>query len=174
MIFRETPLQGAYLIEPELLRDERGFFARTFCRDEFAKHGLNPDLVQCSISYNARKGTLRGMHYQASPHEETKIVRCTAGAIFDVIVDLRPHSSTLRQWFGVELTGGNRRMLYVPHGFAHGFQALVDDSEVFYQMSETFHPECARGFRWNDPAISIAWPLREAIVSQSDRSSPLL
>ena len=159
MIFTETRLAGAYLIEPERIEDERGFFARTWCRDEFERHGLNPRLVQCNVSYNARRGTLRGMHYQAKPHEEAKLVRCTRGAIYDVIVDLRPDSPTYRQWVAAELTAENRRMLYIPEGFAHGFQTLADETEVFYQMSELFHPESARGVRmttrpWGSPGPS--------------------
>ena len=174
MKFTETPLPGAYIIDVEPMRDERGFFARTFCREEFEAHGLEPGLVQCSISYNARKGIHRGLHYQAPPHEETKVVRCTAGAIYDVIVDLRPRSPTERQWFGIELSGNNRRMLYVPRGFAHGFQVLADHSEVAYQMSEFFHPESVRGVRWDDPTLSVKWPLPGIIASASDQALPLL
>ncbi|HZS44670.1 MAG TPA: dTDP-4-dehydrorhamnose 3,5-epimerase family protein, partial [Blastocatellia bacterium] len=135
MIFTETSLKGAYIIEPELLEDERGFFARVWCQKEFEDHGLNPRLAQCSISFNKRKGTLRGMHYQAKPFEEAKLVRCTRGAIYDVIVDLRPESESRYKWFACELTEQNRRMLYVPEGFAHGFQTLEDNTEVFYQIS---------------------------------------
>ena len=170
MIFIETKLKGAYIIEPERLEDERGFFARTWCEDEFAAHGLNPRLVQCNISFNKKKGALRGMHYQVAPYEEAKLVRCTKGAIYDVIIDLRFNSPTHKQWFAVELTAENRKMLYVPEGFAHGFQTLEDDSEVFYQMSEFYHPECARGVRWNDPAFRIEWPIKIAVISLKDQS----
>jgi dTDP-4-dehydrorhamnose 3,5-epimerase len=170
MIFTPTSLKGAYIIDPELAQDERGAFARTFCQNEFRERGLKDYFVQCNISLNRKKGTLRGMHYQAPPHEEAKLVRCTAGAIYDVIVDLRPSSATYRQWISVELTTANHRALYVPEGFAHGFQTLCDDSEVFYQMSEFYHPECARGFRWNDPKFNIDWPDEMLIVSLSDQS----
>ena len=135
MKFIETELKGAFLINPEPLEDERGFFARTWCRKEFEQHGLNPDWVQCNISYNKRKGTLRGMHYQIAPYAEAKLVRCTMGAIYDVIIDLRPDSKTYRQWISAELSAENRKMIYIPQGFAHGFQTLVDNTEVFYQMS---------------------------------------
>jgi dTDP-4-dehydrorhamnose 3,5-epimerase len=172
MRFVATPLPGAYLIDLDRIEDERGFFARTFCRDEFLDHGLNPRLVQCSLSFNGARGTLRGMHFQVAPHEEAKLVRCTAGAIFDVIVDLRPGSPTRLRWFGAELSAQNHRMLYVPEGFAHGLLTLEDNSEVFYQISEFFTPECARGFRWDDPAIAIAWPQPVRIISDRDRSYP--
>ena len=174
MKFEEAPLSGAYVIDLERMNDERGFFARSFCELEFAAHGLDTSFVQCNISYNARAGTLRGLHYQQAPHAEGKIVRCTAGAIYDVIVDLRPDSPTLRQWFGIDLSADNRRALFVPRGFAHGFQTLADRSEVFYQMSEFFHAPSARGIRWDDPALGIRWPLSEPIVSEKDRSYPLL
>jgi len=159
VIFTETPLQGAYVIDLERREDERGFFARSWCQEEFAQHGLEMRLAQCNISYNAHKGTLRGMHYQAEPYPEAKVVRCTMGAIYDVIIDLRPNSGTFKQWFSVELTAANRRALFIPIGSAHGFQTLVDNTEVFYQMSESFHPECARGVRWDDPAFGIEWPI---------------
>jgi dTDP-4-dehydrorhamnose 3,5-epimerase len=171
MLFRETPLKGAFLIEPERLEDERGFFARTFCRKEFESHGLNPDIAQCSVSFNRRKGTLRGMHFQAAPHAEDKVVRCAAGAICDVIVDLRPDSPTFKRWTAAELTAENRRMFYIPAGFAHGFQTLQDNVEVLYQMSEYYHPESARGVRWDDPAFGIVWPeTSERIVSGRDKA----
>jgi dTDP-4-dehydrorhamnose 3,5-epimerase len=163
---------GACVIELDRLGDERGFFARSFDRDEFAAHGLKSDFVQCNVSFNGKRGTLRGLHYQASPHEEAKLVRCTRGAIFDVIVDLRKVSGTYLQWIGVELTAENHRMLYVPEGFAHGFQTLEDASEVFYQMSEVFRPEAARGVRWNDPALGITWPLPDPTVSARDADYP--
>lgn len=170
MIFTETKLKGAYLIEPERLEDERGFFARTFCVQEFEANGLNPRVVQCSISYNKKKGTLRGMHYQAAPHAEVKVVRCTRGSIYDVVIDLRPQSATFKQWLAVELTADNRRMLYIPEGFAHGFQTLEDGTEVFYQMSEFYHPESARGIRWNDQTFQVWWPIVEAIISERDHT----
>ncbi len=172
MIFSETKLKGIFIIEPERLEDERGFFARTWCRREFEAHGLNPNLVQCNISFNKKKGTLRGMHYQVVPHQEAKVVRCTAGAIYDVIIDLRPASPTFKQWIAVELTAENCKMLYIPEDFAHGFQTLADNTEVFYQMSEFYHPECARGIRWNDPMFEIEWPLPEITLSAKDNSYP--
>ena len=167
MIFQETKLKDAFIIEPERLKDERGFFARTWCKQEFETHGLNQNLVQCNISFNKKRGTLRGMHYQEAPHEEARLVRCTMGAICDVIIDLRPDSQTHKQWFSVELTKKNRKMFYVPEGFAHGFITLDDNTEVFYQMSEFYAPECASGVRWNDPAFNILWP--EDVVEISDR-----
>ena len=170
MKFAAAEIQGAWIIEPELQEDERGFFARTFCAQEFEAYGLISRLVQCSISYNRRTGTLRGLHYQAKPHEETKLVHCMRGAIFDVIVDLRPDSRTFRKWTSVELSNRNHRLLYIPEGCAHGFQTLEDDTEVFYQMSESYHPESARGLQWNDPTLSIPWPMPNAILSNRDRS----
>lgn len=170
MIFIETKLKGAFLIEPERLEDERGFFARVWCQHEFEAHGLNSQLVQCSISFNKKKGTLRGMHYQVAPYSEVRLVRCTLGAVYDVIIDLRPHSPTFKHWISTELTVENRRMLYIPEGFAHGFQTLEDFTEVFYQMSEFYHPECARGVRWDDPAFAIEWPLATPTLSKKDRT----
>ncbi len=172
MIFKETKLKGAYIIEIEPIEDERGFFARSFCEEEFKKHGLNPHIAQCNISYNEKKGTLRGMHYQVAPYEEAKLVRCTMGAIYDVIIDLRPDSSTFKQWIAVELTQENRRLLYVPEGFAHGFQTLEDRTEVLYQISEFHHPEWARGVRWNDPTFGIFWPVNVEIISVGDQQYP--
>jgi len=172
VIFTETTLKGAFLIEPERLEDERGFFARTWCQREFAAQQLNSQLLQCSISFNRRKGTLRGMHYQDAPHAEGKLVRCTMGAIYDAIIDLRLDSPTFKQWTAVELTAGNRRMLYIPEGFAHGFQTLEDDTEVFYQMSEYYAPASARGIRWNDSAFGIEWPAAERTISERDQSHP--
>jgi dTDP-4-dehydrorhamnose 3,5-epimerase len=166
--FSETRLKGAYIVEPECLQDERGFFARTFCNREFQEHRIEFNFVQCNISFNKRMGTLRGMHYQAQPHAEAKLVRCTMGAIYDVIVDLRPDALTFMQWTSTELTAENRKMLFLPEGFAHGFQTLKDDTEVFYQMSRTYHPESARGLRWDDPAIGINWPLANPILSARD------
>ncbi len=172
MRFIAMRLAGLWLVEPELLRDERGFFARTWCEREFREHGLDSRLVQCNISFNQKRGTLRGMHYQVAPYEETKLVSCTQGSIYDVAVDLRPGSATFRQWIGIELSVENRRMLYIPAGFAHGFITLEDQSTVFYQMSEFYHAEAARGVRWNDPALGIEWPIPVAVISDKDRSYP--
>jgi dTDP-4-dehydrorhamnose 3,5-epimerase len=172
MKFIETKLKGAYLIEPQILEDERGFFARTFCKHKFEAHGLNPSLVQCNISFNKKRGTIRGMHYQAPPHAEAKLVRCTMGSIYDVIIDLRPKSTTFKQWVAVELTTENRKMLYIPEGFAHGFLTLADDTEVFYQMSEFYNPESSRGLRWNDPEFGIGWPFPIIAISTKDMSYP--
>lgn len=152
--------------------DERGFFARTWCSREFEEHGLNPKLVQCSISFNVRRGTLRGMHYQAAPFAEAKLVRCTQGTIYDVVVDLRPDSPTFRQWTGARLSSENRHMMYVPEGCAHGFLTLEDETEVFYQMSEFYRAEAARGVRWNDPQFGIAWPEEVVVISERDRTYP--
>ncbi len=173
MLFTEMELKGAFVIEIEPHEDERGFFARSWCEHEFKDHGLNPRLVQCNISFNKECGTLRGMHYQAAPFAETKLVRCTMGAIYDVIIDLRVDSATFKQWASTELTADNHRALYVPEGFAHGFQSLTDNTEVLYQMSEFFHPECMRGVRWNDPAFGIVWPPKNVICSENDRQWPL-
>lgn len=169
MLFTETQLKGAYQIDLELRTDERGFFARSWCRREFETWGLNQNLAECSISYNRKRGTLRGMHYQVAPHEEAKLVRCTRGAIYDVIIDLRPSSRTFKRWIGVELTEHNRRMVYVPEGFAHGFLTLQDDTEIFYQISERYSVDHARGVRWNDPAFAIQWPEKVVVVSEKDR-----
>ena len=174
MIFTESPLSGAYMVDIERLPDERGFFARAYCADEFAARRLGPELRQCSVSYNARKGTLRGMHYQGAPHEEHKLVRCTAGAIFDVIVDIRTASPTYRRWFGAELTMDNRRSLFIPPGFAHGFVTLTDEAEVYYMISVAHAPTFSRGLRWNDPAFAIEWPLTPAVISDRDAAYPLL
>lgn len=172
MIFTETILKGAWVIEPERREDDRGFFARTFCEKEFAEHGLETRVAQCNISFNRRKGTLRGMHYQAAPFEEAKLARCTMGAIFDAIIDLRPASPTFKKSFSVELTASNRRMLYIPRDFAHGFQTLVDDTEVFYQMAQVYSAEHARGVRWNDSAFGIRWPADERIIHERDKNYP--
>jgi dTDP-4-dehydrorhamnose 3,5-epimerase len=172
MIFTGTNIDGVWVIDAERLEDERGFFARTWDADEFTEQGLNPELTQCSISYNLARGTLRGMHYQAAPHEETKLVRCTAGAIFDVALDLRPGSPTFKAWFGVELSAQNRRALYVPEGCAHGFLTLEDDSEVHYQISQAYMPDAARGVRWDDPAFAISWPGEVVVINERDRSYP--
>lgn len=168
MIFHETPIPGAWRVEPERIEDERGFFARVFDEDEFARRGMRTAFPQCSVSFNARAGTLRGLHYQAAPHAEAKLVRCTAGAVWDVLVDLRPESPAFRRWYAAELSAGNRRLLYVPEGVAHGFQTLVDESEVFYQISERYHPELARGQRWDDPAFGVEWP-EAAVRTLSER-----
>lgn len=172
MIFSELKLRGAYIIDIERLEDERGFFARSWCQREFEEHGLNPRLAQCNISFNSKEGTLRGMHYQARPFEEAKLVRCTMGSVYDVIVDLRPDSTSFKQHIGVALTTDNRKMLYVPEGFAHGFLTLESNTEVFYQMSEFYAPDHARGFRWNDPAFAIRWPGEIRTISDRDRKYP--
>lgn len=170
MIFNQTKLEGAYIIELEPITDERGFFARTWCKDEFNKYGINVDLKQCNLSYNKKKGTLRGMHYQAAPYEEAKFVRVIHGAIYDVIIDLRADSPTYLEWTSVELTAQKRNMLYIPEGFAHGFQTLEDDTEVFYHMGEYFHPESSRGIRWNDSSFNIKWRIEEPIISEKDQT----
>lgn len=172
MIFVPLRLPGAYLIELEPQQDERGFFARTWDRSVFEAHGLNPRIEQCSVSFNRRRGTLRGMHYQVAPHEEAKLIRCGRGAIYDVIIDLRPSSAAFGHWEAVELTADNRRMLYVPEGLAHGFLTLADSTEVFYQISEPYHPESARGVRWNDPAFAVTWPEPVQVISDRDASYP--
>lgn len=172
MIFKETRLKGAFIIELERREDERGFFARSWCQHEFEDHGLNPAAAQCNISFNKKKGTLRGMHYQAKPDEEARLVRCTSGSIFDVIIDLRPDSPTFKQWTGEELTSDNYRMFYVPEGFAHGFLTLKDQTEVFYQMSQFYASASARGVRWDDPAFGIRWPISVQVISERDKSYP--
>ncbi len=172
MIFRETDLPGVYTIEQERLRDERGFFARTYCSREFKERGLNPVFVQCNTSFNSTKGTLRGMHYQAAPYEEAKLVRCTMGAIYDVIVDLRTDSGTFKKWISVELNDMTGTMLYIPGGVAHGFLTLKDNTEVFYQMSEFYMPLYAKGVRWSDPAFDIKWPMEVQMISERDRTYP--
>ena len=172
MNFFATKLEGAFIIEPERMEDGRGFFARSWCEREFAAHGLDPQCVQCNISFNKKSHTLRGLHYQAAPCEEAKLVRCTMGAIYDVIVDLRPDSPTFRQWFSVELTAENRTMLFIPKNFAHGFLTLQDNTEVFYQMSAFYAPEYARGIRWNDPAFRITWPAEVRVIAERDRNYP--
>ena len=169
MMFHETELPGAFVVTPEPAHDERGFFARTWCAHEFAEHGLDARIAQCSVSFNRRKGTLRGLHYQTAPRAEAKLVRCTHGAIHDVIVDLRRGSPTFTRHVAAVLSADNRRMLYVPEGFAHGFQTLADDSEVFYQISEMHSPEHARGVRWNDPTFAIEWPLQVTAMNERDR-----
>jgi len=174
MIFQETELNGVFVIEPEIIEDERGFFACSWKPDEFEKRGLNPRLVQCNISFNKRNGTLRGMHFQNQPHAETKLVRCTRGAIYDVAIDLRSDSPTRYRWVGAELTAYNHRMLYIPEGFAHGYQTLTDSTELFYQMSEYYRPEAAGGVRWDDPVFDIKWPLAVTVIAKRDATYPLL
>ena len=174
MKFHPTPLKGAVVVELARIEDGRGFFARSFCQEEFRAHGLSPVVAQCNVSWNRRKGTLRGLHFQAKPHDEAKLVRCTRGAVWDVIVDLRDDSPTRLRWHAVELSADNRLALYVPEGFAHGFQTLQDDSEVHYQMAEFYHADLARGIPWNDPKIGIVWPLADPILSERDRSYPSL
>ena len=170
MIFRETKLEGCFVIELEKLADERGFFARSWSAEEFARHGLDLDLVECNISMNKHAGTLRGMHYQAPPHGQTKLVRCTMGAIYDVVIDLRSSSPTFKQWVGVELSASNHLMLFIPKDFAHGFQTLEDNSEVFYQMSNPYVQESGYGVRWDDPAFGIEWPLPVKVINPRDNS----
>lgn len=175
MIFTETPLKGAFIIDIESRKDERGYFARVWCAREFEEQGLSTALVQCNVAYNNRKGILRGMHYQNAPWSEVKLVRCTKGAVYDVIVDLRAESETRLQWTGVELTEDNHRMLYVPEGFAHGYLTLQDNSELFYQVSQFYTPQAEGGLRWNDPAVGIDWPdAGELLISAKDSAWPLL
>ena len=174
MIFTELDLRGAFIVDMEPRKDDRGSFARSFCRGEFSRHGLKTEVAQCNVSVNRRKGTLRGMHFQVPPKAEAKLIRCTRGAIHDVIVDLRSGSPTYRRWIAVELTEGNSRMLYIPEGFAHGFQTVEDNSEVSYQMFAPYSPDHARGIRWDDPALGIDWPLPDPIVSERDQAFPLL
>jgi len=172
VIFTETELKGAYIIEIEELKDHRGFFARSWCQNEFKDHGLTTRIAQANVSYNKKMGTLRGMHYQLSPYEETKLVRCTRGGIYDVIIDLRPASTTYTQWIGVKLTAENYKMFYVPENFAHGFITLEDDTEVTYQVSQFYTPGSERGIRWDDPAFSIDWPIDVQVISDKDKSWP--
>jgi dTDP-4-dehydrorhamnose 3,5-epimerase len=173
MIFCETPLKGSFVLDLDKREDERGFFARAFCKGEFEQHSLESRIVQSNLSYSRSEGTLRGMHYQAAPHEETKLVRCIRGAIYDVIIDLRPDSATRLKWFGVELTAENHRMLFVPAGFAHGFQTLEKDCEVFYEVSEFYSSGAERGIRWNDPLFQIRWPIPEtSVISAKDANWP--
>jgi dTDP-4-dehydrorhamnose 3,5-epimerase len=170
MIFRQTQLEGVFEIDLEKIEDERGFFARTFCKNEFEAHHLKTDIAQCNVSYNTRKGTLRGLHYQVLPHEEAKLVSCTAGAVFDVIVDLRQNSPTFLDWLAVELNAETNKSLYIPEKVAHGFETLRADTVVCYSMFEVYRPECARGIRWDDPAFNIDWPFVPEVVSEKDRS----
>lgn len=170
MLFTETPIKGAYILEIKKIDDDRGFFGRSWCRKEMEEHGLNGNLCQANTSFSKLKGTIRGMHYQVSPYEETKLIRCTRGAIYDVIIDLRATSETYLKWFGAELTQDNYRMMYVPEGFAHGFITLADNSEVYYNVTQFYIPGAETGIRYNDPLININWPVTPAVISEKDRS----
>jgi len=170
MIFSKTKFDGVFVIELERLKDERGFFARSFDAKKFEDLGLSPKIVQCNISFNEKRGTIRGMHYQAKPFEEDKTIRCTKGSIFDVVIDLREQSKTFKKWLGINLSAAEQKMIYIPKGFAHGFQTLEDNTEVFYQMSEFFTPECSRGIRWDDATFQIKWPLKSTMISEKDRA----
>lgn len=172
MIFTELSLKGAFLVEVKKLEDDRGFFGRAWCKNEFLEHGLNPNFVQINTSLSKKKGTIRGMHYQVDPYQEVKFIRCTRGRIWDVIIDLRPDSPTFMKWCGNELSADNYRMVYVPGNFAHGFITLEDDSEVYYPVSEFYTPGAERGLRWDDPAFSIEWPIEAVMVSEKDRAHP--
>ncbi len=172
MIFSETKLPGVFIVDIQKLEDERGFFARTWCKRTFAERGLSFDLAQCSVSFNRKRGTLRGMHYQTEPCAEAKLVSCTAGAIYDVVLDLRPDSPTFTEWIAVELSAGNCRMVYVPENCAHGFQTLEDNTTIAYQISEFYAPEYSKGVRWNDPAFKIEWPEANRIISSRDAAYP--
>ena len=174
MVFKETKLKGAFIINLKRLEDERGFFARTFCQKEFQEHGLNPQIAQANISYNKKRGTFRGMHMQLAPYEESKLIKCTGGAIYDVIIDMRISSDTFKQWVGAELTAENHQMLYVPEGFAHGFITLKNDKEVTYQMNQFYAPGSEKGFRWDDPAFGIEWPIQPVLISEKDKNFPLI
>lgn len=174
MKFSPSSLAGAFIIEPERIDDERGFFLRTFSAADFANWGLNSRIVQCSLSHNRKKGTLRGIHFQNAPHQEAKVVRCIAGAIYDVIVDLRTDSPTRLHWFACELTTDNLKALYIPEGFAHGFQTLTPDAVVYYQISEAYEPKAAAGIRWDDPAVGVTWPESPTAISRRDSEFPLL
>lgn len=174
MIFRETSIEGVWIIELEPIEDERGWFARAHCADTFASRGLTSSFAQCSASYNRHRGTLRGLHFQAPPAEEAKLVRCVRGALFDVTVDMRPEAPTYGQWVSVELTADNRRAVLIPEGCSHGFQTLSDDTELFYQISVPYQPELSRGVLWNDPELDIPWPIDQPILSERDRTLPTL
>jgi dTDP-4-dehydrorhamnose 3,5-epimerase len=174
MIFTETTLPGAYVIEPERINDHRGFFARVWCKKELQQHGLTSELSQSNVGFSCRKGTVRGLHFQRFPHAEAKIVRCTRGSMFDVIVDLRPESSTYKRWFGVELSDENRKMIYVPEGMAQGYMTLQDNTEMNYHTSEFFDAEAASGVRFDDPVLGIRWPMAATVVSEQDRNWPLM
>lgn len=168
MNIRETPIQDVVILEPKMLEDKRGFFCRGYCRDFFESNGLNSNLPQTNFAMNTLKGTLRGMHYQSKPFPETKVVQCIKGAVYDVVIDLRPQSPTFKKWFGLELNEKNHFMLYIGHGIAHGYQTLCDDTELLYLMGESYHPECSRGVRYDDPSFSIEWPLPISIISEKD------
>lgn len=172
MIFTETKLKGVQILKPEKLADERGFFARSFDSEIFKEKGLNPNVRQCNMSYNKKKGTLRGMHFQLPPYQEAKYLRCIRGKIYDVVVDLRQKSETYKQWISVELSAENYKMIYVPEGCVNGFQALTDEVELSYQVSQEYKPEYERGLRWNDPAFNIEWPLEPTVMSEKDKSWP--
>lgn len=172
MIFSTTPLAGAFVVDVEQRADDRGYFARAWCQREFADMGLSHEVVQCNLSHTTRRGTLRGMHWQAAPYGEAKLVRCTRGSVWDVIIDLRPDSPTYTRHFGVELTSGSARALFVPEGFAHGFVTLDDETDVLYQMSQFYEPSAARGVRWNDPAFGIAWPISDPLLHPRDAHYP--
>ena len=174
MKFIEAYLSGSYTIKLDKIEDERGFFARSWCKKEFEKYGLNSEIVQCNISFNKKRGTIRGMHYQESPFAEVKMVRCIKGSIYDVIIDLRKDSATYLKWSSTVLSGENYKMIYVPQGFAHGFQSLEDNTEVFYQMTEFYHPESAKGVRWDDPLLNIKWPIQDPIISERDEKFSFL
>ena len=172
MDFTETPLSGAFIVRVKKIEDHRGYFARAWCQDEFAQHGLNPNMRQLNVGFSTRKGTVRGMHYQVAPFEEAKLVRCTRGAIFDVVVDLRAGSETIGQWFGTELSADDSTMLYVPEGCAHGYQTLVDDTEMYYMTTAAYAPKAAMGVRHDDPALRIQWPQAVSVISEADRNWP--
>lgn len=172
MIFTETELKGAYIIEIKKLEDERGFFGRSFCRREMEEHGLSADIVQANTSVSLKRGTFRGMHFQVEPHQEAKLIRCVRGSIYDVIIDLRPESATFKKWFGVELSDGNYKMLYVPEGFAHGYMSLTDNIEVYYNVTAFYTPGAEKGIRWNDRSFNIEWPFEPLVISEKDRGHP--
>lgn len=172
MRYTETPIDGVLVVDVEPVEDHRGFFARTYCEEEFRRRGLETHFAQSSIAFSVRKGTLRGMHYQRDPHAEVKLVRCTRGGVYDVVIDLRPHSPTFRHWFAAELTAANRRMLYVPKGLAHGYLTLEDETEIAYQMSAPYHPEAAAGVRFDDPAFGVHWPHEVTVIAERDRTYP--
>lgn len=174
MLFTETKLKGAFIIDIKRLEDERGFFARSYCKNEFETYGLNTNVLQANVSYNEKKGTLRGMHMQLAPHEESKLVRCTRGSIYDVIIDMRPASATYKQWIGVELSDTGYRMLYVPEGFAHGFITLEDNTHVTYQVTQYYHAGAEQCYRWDDPAFNIKWPIEPVLISDKDLAHPLI
>ena len=172
MLFHNTPLDGAYIIEPQKISDKRGFFARIWCQNELKEMGLNPEILQSNVGYSVHKGTLRGLHFQKAPHAEVKIVRCTKGTIYDVIVDLRPGSATFKKWFGVELSENNHKMIYAPEGFAQGYITLADESEMYYLTTNFYQPDSASGVRYNDPAFEIDWPIEPQVISDQDMNWP--